>query len=72
MLLFRSEVHVERWSRQWNLPVGALLTLEQAWRLAQAWHGSDRRERDWRRRTVDETEALLKELGLATPFWNLR
>jgi hypothetical protein len=72
MLLFRSEEHVERWCRAWSLPRGALLTLREAWQLALAWYGEDRRDPAWRRRTVDETEALLAELGLGGPFWKLR
>jgi len=72
MLLFRSEEHVDRWCQQWKLQHGAMLSLEQAWRLAQAWYGADRREPTWRRKTIEETEALLAELGLTSPFWNLR
>jgi len=72
MLLFRSEEHVDHWCRQWKLPRGALLSLEQGWGLAQGWYGPDRREPAWRRKNVEETEALLLELGLTAPFWNLR
>jgi hypothetical protein len=72
MLLFRSEEHVERWCGSWNLPRGALLSPLQAWQLARAWYAEDRREAAWRRRTVDETEALLAGLGLGGPFWKLR
>ena len=72
MLLFRSEDHIHRWCQQWRLEHGAQLSLDQAWRLAQAWYGPDRREARWRRKTVEETEALLAELGLTSPFWNLR
>ena len=64
MLLFRSEEHIERWCRSWNLPRGATLTLDQGWRLAQAWYGPDRRMPDWRRKTVDEAEELFEELYL--------
>jgi hypothetical protein len=72
MLFFRSEEHIERWCRQWNLPRGGVLTIDQGWRLAQAWYGPDRRDLQWRRRTVDEAEKLFKELGLTSAFWNLR
>ncbi len=72
MLLFRSEEHIERWSRAWSQPRGALLTPLQAWELAKAWYSMDRRHPAWRRRTVDETEALLAGLGLGGPFWKLR
>jgi hypothetical protein len=42
------------------------------WKLAQAWYSADRRDPAWRRRNVDETEALLASLGLTGAFWNLR
>ena len=72
MLLFRSEEHVEEWCRAWSLQRGATLSPETAWRLARAWYSADRRERAWRRRTVEETEALLADLELTGPFWALR
>ena len=72
MLLFRSEEHIERWCRSWNLSRGATLTLDQGWRLAQAWYGPDRRMPDWRRKTVDEAEELFEELYLKGEFWRLR
>ena len=51
---------------------GGILSLETGWKLAQAWFSSDRRKKDWRRRTVDEAEALFAQLGLTAPFWSLR
>jgi hypothetical protein len=50
---------------------GALLTPEQAWRLAQGWY-KDKLKPDWRRATLEEAEALLTSIGLTGPFWNLR
>jgi hypothetical protein len=72
MLLFRSEEHVDRWCKSWNLGRGAILSTEQTWQLAQAWHSADRRDPAWRRRTVDETEEVFRQLGLTDNFWNLR
>ena len=72
MLLFRSEEHIERWCQSWRLKQGAILTLEQTWGLAQAYYGPDRREPSWRRKTLDETEAVFASLGLTSEFWNLR
>ena len=72
MLLFRSEEHVDRWCRQWSLPRGGLLTLEQAWHLASAWFAADRGAPDWRRPPVDEVEALFARLRLTGRFWALR
>ena len=72
MLLFRSEEHIERWCRSWRLEHGAVLSLEQVWGLAQAFYGPDRRDPAWRRRTLEETEAVFGSLGLTSPFWSLR
>jgi hypothetical protein len=71
MLLFRSEEHVNRWCRQWNQPLGAVLTLEQGWGLAQGWYG-DRLDLGWRPKSETEIEAAFAELGLRGDFWRLR
>jgi hypothetical protein len=72
MLLFWDEEHVDRWCRQWQLPRGAILSLERAWQLAAAWFAADRTAPDWQRQTVEEAEALLTSLDLTGPFWSLR
>ena len=72
MLLFSSEEHITNWCRQWKLEKGATLSIDTAWRLAHAWYADDRREHSWRRKTVEEIEALFAELELTSPFWNLR
>ena len=71
MLLFRSEEHVESWCKQWNLPHGATLTLDQIFQLATAWFKPDRRNPEWRRYTVEEAMDIFKKIGLTSPFWNL-
>jgi len=71
MLLFRDEEHALRWCRARELPRGALLTPEQGWRLAHGWY-RDKLEPGWRRHTLEEAQALLTEVGLTGPFWNLR
>jgi hypothetical protein len=72
MLLFRSEEHVDRWCEQWALPRGAMLTLDQGWRLARAWFSADRGAPEWRRPALDEVESLFASLDLTGDFWNLR
>ncbi|HEX9076442.1 MAG TPA: hypothetical protein VF932_11725 [Anaerolineae bacterium] len=72
MLLFRSEEHLQTWLEDWHLPRGAIFSLDQCWRLAQAWYGADRRESQWRRKTAEEAEALFADLGLTASFWKLR
>ena len=71
MLFFRSEEHVDRWCASWRFDRGAVLSLETGWKLAQAWFGPDRRDPAWRRRNLEETEALFAELGFTSEFWSL-
>jgi hypothetical protein len=73
MLIFRSgdhrwEDHIDRWCSAWRLPRGATLTLEQAWKLGNAWY-RNRMSVDWRRRTVEEAHELFRSLGLTSDFW---
>ena len=72
MLLFRSEEHVDRWCESWHLPHGASMSLEKAWALASMWFDADRGNPSWRRRTLEETEAVFGGLGFTGEFWNLR
>lgn len=72
MLLFRSEEHVRRWCEQWRVAPGAMLSLDQAWRLAHAWFEADRGAPEWRRQPLERVEALFASLGFAGAFWNLR
>ena len=71
MRLFRSEEHIDRWRSARDLPLGGTMTPEQCWRLAQAWYG-DKLSPDWRRKSLEEAEALLAEIGLSGPVWSLR
>jgi hypothetical protein len=72
MLFFRSEEHVARWCQAWHFEPGGMMSVETGWKLAQAWFSPDRREPDWRRRTVEEAEELFAQLGLTSSFWALR
>ena len=72
MLLFRDEGHVDRWCAQWRLARGALLSLETAWRLAEAWFSADRGAPEWTRPSPDRVEELFATLGLTGEFWRLR
>jgi hypothetical protein len=68
MLLFRSEENVERWLTDREQPPGATMSVEQQWRLAQAWY-ANRLAPGWRRRTSDEAQAVFDQIGLTGPFW---
>lgn len=71
MLIFRSEDHIDDWCTFRELPRGGTMSPEQCWQLAQAWY-SDKLNPDWRRKTVEESEAMLVSIGLTEPFWSLQ
>lgn len=71
MLLFRDGEHVGRWCDSREMSPGALVPVEQAWRLAHGWY-ENKLKADWRRHTLEEAEALLASIGLTGAFWNLR
>ena len=50
--------------------MGAFMTVEQAWRLADTWY-SDRADTGWHRRSAEEAETVFREIGLTGPFWKL-
>jgi hypothetical protein len=68
MNLFRSDEHIERWlgARQPGATIGAQLLCD----LAQAWWDTRLRP-DWRPRTREESQAILRRLGLTGAFWEL-
>jgi alkylmercury lyase-like protein len=70
MLFFRSEEHLTVWLDDHKTSRGAVLTLEETWRLAKAWY-VDRRDPAWRPRSREEAQAVLDGVGLTEPFWKL-
>ena len=70
MLLFRSEEHVDAWLEHRGLERGGLLSVEQCWRLADAWY-ADRLSSKWTRRPPHEAQAVFDAIGLRGAFWRL-
>ena len=70
MLVFRSEDHLERWLSDPSHPRGERMTLEQQWELAQKWFAG-RHKPEWKKRTPEEAEAVLRSVGLTSEFWKL-
>jgi hypothetical protein len=70
MSLFRSEEHVERWLQRNNKSRGAVVDLHTVWRLAKAWY-ADPRRLGWRPRTRDESQSVIRSVGLTGEFWEL-
>jgi hypothetical protein len=51
-------------------PRGAFITLDQCWKLAQAWY-AERLNEAWRRMNADEMQVLFAKLGLTGNFWRV-
>jgi hypothetical protein len=51
-------------------PASAILPIEQATALANAWY-KNKLDPDWRRFTTEEAEALFDDLALDPEFWRL-
>ncbi|HEX6533620.1 MAG TPA: hypothetical protein VF041_03430 [Gemmatimonadaceae bacterium] len=52
------------------MPMGAVVSLDTLWRLAERWY-EGRLHPGWRRGTVGEAQGILRQVGLTDPFWNL-
>ena len=68
MRFFRSEEHARKTQLSDS---SAVITLEQAAKLARAWYVK-KLTPGWRRHTAEEAEALFAQLGFDREFWRLR
>lgn len=68
MLFFRSEDALNEWLLSRNTVRGAVLSIPQLWELSQRWY-QDRISPDYHGRTVEQVQALFKDLGLVSRFW---
>ena len=68
MNLFRSEEHVQRWLA--GREPGATIPVTTLAELARRWW-DDRLDPDWQPHTRDFNQAILDDLGLSGPFWQL-
>ena len=67
MLLFRSEEHLQR-RLDLGHPRGETMSVEQQWQLARRWFaGRDRPE--WAKRSPQEAQQILGDVGLTGEFW---
>jgi len=67
---FRSEEEVDGWCRRHGLPRGEVVPVGTVQALAECWYGGYLRP-DWHRWTIPEARAILEEVGLSGPFWDL-
>ena len=71
MVYLRSEEHLKRWLNANGYESGASFAATTMNALARRWWSS-RLDRDWRPRPVEESQAILDEVGLVGDFWQLR
>ena len=71
MVYLRSEEHLQRWLEETEYVPGATFPATTMNELAKRWW-SARLDPDWRPRTVDESQAILDDVGLVGDFWRLR
>jgi hypothetical protein len=69
MTLFKNEEHLNRWLKAGAMTKGAVVGLDQVWRLAQMWYADDPRGPYWRPRTTEEQQKVLDAVGLRGAFW---
>ncbi len=62
---------MDRWCRDRQVARGAVVPLEQVWRLAMPWY-ADRLDYGWTPRTPAAMEHLFAEAGLMGDFWRVR
>ena len=68
MNLFRSEEHVQRWLEMRGYDDGETIGVVQLCDLAYGFY-ANRLAPDWRRMTLEDTQAMLDSVGLTGPFW---
>ena len=71
MVYLRSEEHLRRWFDVSGYEPGATFPATTMHALARRWWTS-RLDSDWQPRPVDESQAILDEVGLSGDFWRLR
>jgi hypothetical protein len=68
MLFFRSEADLNVWLQVGNYAFGATLTISQLWQLSQRWY-HNRMDVEYHGRTLEQIQAIFREVGLISKFW---
>lgn len=61
---------MDRWCEERAVARGAVVSLDQCWRLSQVWYPG-RLTPDWRRMNAMETQAAFESVGLTGEFWRV-
>jgi hypothetical protein len=68
MLFFRSEETLNGWLVSRNAKRGAVLSISTLWELSQRWY-HNRLSPGYHGRTMEQVQAIFKEVGLTSNFW---
>ena len=68
MLFFQSEERLNEWLASNQAERGAVLSIPKLWELSQRWY-ENRMSVDYHGRSMEQVQAIFKELGLTWEFW---
>lgn len=71
MLFFRSEEMLNEWLDTHQSQRGAVLSIPQLWELSQRWY-HNRMSAEYHVRNMEQIQAIFKEVGLTSAFWQIR
>jgi hypothetical protein len=69
MLFFQSEEALNEWLVSQKAERGAVLSIPQLWELSKRWY-QDRMSLGYHGRTIEQVQAIFKDLGLTSEFWH--
>jgi Alkylmercury lyase len=70
MLVFDSELEIDRWSARHALPRGDAQPIQRVYEFAGVWYGRHL-DRDWRKWTTEEAREIFARFGFQGPVWDL-
>ena len=68
MLFFQSEEALNEWLVSQKVERGAVLSIPQLWELSKRWY-QDRMSLGYHGRTIEQVQAIFKDLGMTSEFW---
>jgi hypothetical protein len=68
MLFFRSEDALNEWLESKRAARGATLSVDQLWELSKRWY-HNRLSLEYHGRSIEQIQAIFREVGLTDLFW---
>jgi hypothetical protein len=70
VLAFRTRKEIHDWCLRYKVPHGEDVHINQVARMAKLWYGAHA-DADWHKWTVPEAQAIFRNAGLVSEFWDL-